>query len=118
LTDAANGTFDVLGQADQYARARTAPGRHGRIGAFTGAYAAFKEPAGRGVQLDRGRQRPHSSEAADYPDPVRSNSSGDAGDVGRRMTALAVDGTTLNAGRRRRRSLEGGRHRRLALPDG
>src|SRR5207302_11301426 len=42
--------------------------------------------------------QPYNSDAQGYRDPVWSNSGGGAGNVAGRMTALAVDGTTVYAG--------------------
>ncbi len=42
LTDAAQGTFDVLEQANEYAEARTAPADMVDAGAFSDAYLAAK----------------------------------------------------------------------------
>src|SRR5439155_24038283 len=42
--------------------------------------------------------KPYNSDAQGYRDPVWSNSGGGAGNVGGRMTALAVDGSTVYAG--------------------
>jgi hypothetical protein len=98
LTDAADGNFDVLEQADQYGEARTAPADTVDAGAFTGAYAAFKNLPVAGSNWTEVTSTPYNSDAQNYRDPVWSNSGGGAGDVAGRMTALAVDGTTLYAG--------------------
>ncbi|TMM21018.1 MAG: glycosyl hydrolase, partial [Actinobacteria bacterium] len=98
LKDAGEGTFDVLEQADQYAEARTAPADVVDAGAFSGAYLAAKNLPLVGGSWDEITNKPYDSDAHGYRDPVWSNSGGGAGDVGGRMTALAVDGSTLYAG--------------------
>jgi hypothetical protein len=42
LTEAAEGNFEVLEQADQYAEARTSPADFVDAGAFSAGYAAYK----------------------------------------------------------------------------
>jgi len=117
LKDAGEGTFDVLEQADQYAEARTAPADVVDAGAFSGAYLAAKNLPLVGGSWDEITNKPYDSDAHGYRDPVWSNSGGGAGNVGGRMTALAVDGTTVYAGARRgeyeRRFVR--RHRRSLL---
>jgi hypothetical protein len=98
LKNAAEGSFDVLEQAQQYTEARTAPADSIDAGAFSGAYAAAAS-----LPLERGSwseitTKPYDSDAHGYRDPVWSNSGGGAGIVGGRTTALAVDGSTLYAG--------------------
>jgi hypothetical protein len=98
LKDDAEGNFDVLEQADQYAEARTAPADTVDAGAFSQGYAAYKAlpvTPGTWTQLTTG---PYDSDARNYRDPVWSNSGGGAGHVAGRTTALAADGSTLYAG--------------------
>jgi hypothetical protein len=98
LKNDAEGSFEVLEQANQYAEARTAPADTVAAGAFTGAYAAAASlPLAPGT-WDEITTRPYNSDAQGYRDPVWSNSGGGAGIVGGRTTALAVDGSTLYAG--------------------
>jgi hypothetical protein len=98
LQDAAEGTFDVLEQANQYAEARTAPADSVDAGAFDNAYAqAAALPLASGTWSEQ-TTKPYDSDAQNYRDPVWSNSGGGSGLVAGRMTALAVDGTTLYAG--------------------
>jgi hypothetical protein len=98
LTEAADGTFEVLEAAQQYAEARTAPADVVDAGAFTGAYAdanALPVVGGPWTELTT---RDYNSDDPGYRDPVWSNSGGGAGVVSGRVTALAVDGSTLYAG--------------------
>ena len=98
LTEAAKGNFEVLEQADQYAEARTAPADLVDAGAFSGAYAVYKNM---NVTPGTWVQRtivPYDSDAHNYRDPVWSNSGGGAQHVAGRMTALALDGSTLYGG--------------------
>ena len=98
LTEAENGTFEVLEAADQYAEARTAPADMVDAGAFTGAYAAAKNlPVFGGPWTELTTQN-YDSDAHGYRDPVWSNSGGGAGLVSGRVTALAADGSTLYTG--------------------
>jgi hypothetical protein len=98
LTEAADGNFEVLEQADQYAEARTAPADVVDAGAFSGAYLAAKNLPLVGGSWSEITTTPYNSDAHGYRDPVWSNSGGGAGHVAGRMTALAVDGSTLYAG--------------------
>jgi hypothetical protein len=98
LTEAANGNFEVLEAADQYAEARTAPADAIDPDAFSGAYAAANNlPLAPGAWTEL-TTKPYDSDAHGYRDPVWSNSGGGAQVVAGRMTALAVDGSTLYAG--------------------
>ena len=98
LNNAAEGSFDVLEQADQYAEARTAPADDIDAGAFSGAYAAANTLPLVGGSWTELTTKPYDSDAHGYRDPVWSNSGGGAGVVGGRTTALAADGSTLYAG--------------------
>ena len=98
LTEAADGNFEVLEQADQYAEARTAPADVVDAGAFSGAYLAARNLPLVGGSWSEITTKPYNSDAHGYRDPVWSNSGGGAGHVAGRMTALAVDGSTLYAG--------------------
>ncbi len=98
LKDAGEGQFEVLEAADQYAEARTAPADMVDAGAFSAAYAIYKNlPVTPGSWTEK-TTVPYNSDDPRYRDPVWSNSGGGAQHVGGRMTALAVDGTTLYAG--------------------
>src|SRR5205823_6576287 len=98
LTEAANGNFEVLEAADQYAEARTAPADAIDPDAFSGAYAAANNlPLAPGAWSEL-TTKPYDSDAHGYRDPVWSNSGGGSQVVAGRMTALAVDGATLYAG--------------------
>ena len=98
LTEAAEGNFEALEQADQYAEARTAPADTVDAGAFSGAYAAAQSLPLVGGSWNEITTKPYNSDAHGYRDPTFSNSGGGAGIVGGRTTALAVDGSTLYAG--------------------
>jgi hypothetical protein len=98
LTEGAEGRFEVLEAADQYAEARTSPAESIDAGAFTGAYAATKNLPVSGGPWSEITKQPYDSDAHGYRDPVWSNSGGGSGLVAGRMTALALDGNTLYAG--------------------
>ncbi len=98
LTEAEDGTFEVLEAADQYAEARTSPAEVVEPGAFSGAYAEAKALPVFGGPWTELTTRNYNSDAQGYRDPVWSNSGGGAGLVSGRVTALAVDGSTLYAG--------------------
>lgn len=98
LSGDAEGQFEALEAADQYAEARTAPGGTVLPGAFSGAYAqAALLPVSGGAWGELTTKK-YDSDAANYRDPVWSNSGGGSGLVGGRMTALAIDGSTIWAG--------------------
>jgi len=100
LTEDADGNFEVLEQADQYAEARTAPADSVDAGAFSAGYKAYKNLpvwGGSGAWTET-TTKPYDSDAHNYRDPVWSNSGGGSQDVGGRMTALALDGPILYAG--------------------
>jgi hypothetical protein len=98
LHDAAEGTFEVLEAANQYAEARTAPGEVVAPGAFSAAYLQAKNLPTFGGSWTEATTKNYDSDAHGYRDPVWSNSGGGAGLVSGRVTALAVDGSTLYAG--------------------
>lgn len=98
LKKAGDGSFDVLEQANQWAEARTAPADTVDASAFTQGYGAYKSLAVTGGAWSEVTTQPYDSDAHNYRDPVFSNSGGGAQHVAGRMTALAVDGTTLYAG--------------------
>jgi hypothetical protein len=98
LEKAAEGTFEVLEAADQYAEARTAPADEVDPGAFSGAYAAARALPVVGGAWTEVTTKPYDSDAQGYRDPVWSNSGGGAGLVGGRTTTLALDGNILYAG--------------------
>src|SRR6266700_933963 len=97
LTKDAEGSFDALESANQYAEARTAPADVVDAGAFTGGYYAYQHLDVTAGTWNEITNVPYDSDAHGYRDPVWSNSGGGAGHVGGRMTALAVDGATLYA---------------------
>jgi hypothetical protein len=98
LTEAAEGSFEILEAADQYAEARTAPADEVDAGAFSGAYLAAKTlPVFGGAWTELTTKR-YDSDDPNYRDPVWSNSGGGAGLVSGRVTSLAVDGSLLYAG--------------------
>jgi hypothetical protein len=98
LTKAAEGQFEVLEAATQYSEARTAPAHTVDAGAFSGAYAAAANLPLTATSWSEVTRAPYDSDAHGYRDPVWSNSGGGAQHVAGRMTALAVDGSTLYAG--------------------
>jgi hypothetical protein len=98
LTNDAEGSFEALEAADQYAEARTAPADLVDAGAFSQGYAAYKALGVTAGTWNEITTVPYDSDAHNYRDPVWSNSGGGAGHVAGRMTSLAFDGTTLYAG--------------------
>jgi hypothetical protein len=98
LSEGAKGNFEVLEAADQYAEARTAPADLVNAGAFSGAYQVYKTMAVTPGTWTEKTTVPYDSDAHGYRDPVWSNSGGGAQHVAGRMTALALDGSTLYAG--------------------
>ena len=79
LSEAGEGTFEVLEAADQYAEARTAPADVVDAGAFTGAYADAKSLPVFGGAWNEITTQNYDSDAHGYRDPVWSNSGGGAG---------------------------------------
>ncbi len=93
-----NETQDLLDRSSQYAAVRTAPGTSVGAGAFQAAQAAAKAlPAAPGTWSEVTKQ-PYNSDALNNRDPFWSNSSGGAGLVSGRMTAIATDGGAVYAG--------------------
>ena len=82
LSEAAEGKFEVLEQADQYAEARTAPADLVDAGAFSAAYAVYKSMAVTPGTWSEKTTVPYDSDAHGYRDPVWSNSGGGAQHVG------------------------------------
>jgi photosystem II stability/assembly factor-like uncharacterized protein len=98
LSEAAEGQFEALEAAEQYAEARTAPADEVDAGAFIGAYADAANLPVVGGPWSEITTQPYDSDAPGYRDPVWSNSGGGAGLVGGRTTTLALDGDVLYAG--------------------
>ncbi|HVB46383.1 MAG TPA: hypothetical protein VNF47_27250 [Streptosporangiaceae bacterium] len=104
---------EVLTSAAQYAAIRTAPALTVSAQAFAAAIAQARRLRGFGGGWQEVTRKPYNSDALGYRDPIWSNSSGGAGDVAGRITALAVDGHTLYAGAAAGgvwRSTDGGKH--------
>ncbi|HJP66762.1 MAG TPA: glycosyl hydrolase [Actinomycetota bacterium] len=98
LKDAAEGSFDVLEIANQYAEARTAPAESAPAAALIAAQeqrATLPTGGGAWAQVTN---KPYQNDSALYRDPFWSNSGAGWGLVAGRMTALAVDGTAVYAG--------------------
>jgi len=104
---------EILASAQQFASVRTAPATTVNPAAFAAATTAAGKLATSGGRWQEVTNQPYNSDAVGYRDPIWSNSSGGARDVSGRMTALAVDGTTLYAGAAAGgvwRSTDGGAH--------
>jgi hypothetical protein len=94
---------ELLQRDLEYARIRTAPAQTVSSAAFTSAraqaaalpLATAPQAAARWTELTT---KPYQSDALGYRDPFWSNSSGGAGLVTGRISALAVDGATVYAG--------------------
>jgi hypothetical protein len=89
---------EALDSAEQFAAVRTAPATTVSPAAFTAAATAASHLGVAGGQWREVTNQPYNSDALNYRDPTWSNSSGGAGLVAGRITALAVDGNTLYAG--------------------
>jgi hypothetical protein len=104
---------EALDSAEQFAAVRTAPAATVSPAAFTAAAAAAAHLGTTGGNWRQVTNQPYNSDAVNYRDPVWSNSSGGAGLVAGRITALAADGSTVYAGGAAGgvwRSTDGGRH--------
>lgn len=91
-------TQELMDRSQQYAAVRTAPGTSVSAEAFQAAArqaAALPLAGGSWSELTN---QPYNSDALNYRDPFWSNSSGGAGLVSGRMTAIASDGNTVYAG--------------------
>jgi hypothetical protein len=91
-------TEEILDSAQQFAAVRTAPATKVSPAAFAAASTAAGKLAHSGGHWREVTNQPYNSDALGYRDPIWSNSSGGARLVAGRMTALAVDGSTLYAG--------------------
>jgi hypothetical protein len=103
----------ILDSAKQFAAIRTAPATTVSPNAFFAAATAARRLTHSGGRWQEVTNQPYNSDALNYRDPVWSNSSGGAGLVAGRMTALAVDGKYLFAGAAAGgvwRSADGGKH--------
>ena len=89
---------EILDGAAQFAAVRTAPAASVSPAAFTAAVAQASQLPLTGGGWREVTDQPYNSDAVGYRDPVWSNSSGGAGLVAGRMTALAIDGRILYAG--------------------
>ena len=98
LTEAADGNFEALESADQFAEARTAPADSVSAAAFTSAASAAQALPTVGGAWGEVTTRKYDSDAHGYRDPTFSNSGGGSGLVSGRVTALAADGSTLYMG--------------------
>src|SRR5262245_4297421 len=97
-TEEAGETRQLMDRAEQYAAVRTAPAQSVSADAFQAARAqANALPAAAGTWREVTNQ-PYNSDALGYRDPFWSNSSGGAGLVAGRMSAIASDGGTVYAG--------------------
>ena len=104
---------EVMDSAQQFAAVRTAPALSVSAAAFTAAAAQARKLPQIGGRWREVTDQPYNADALNYRDPIWSNSSGGAGLVSGRMTALAVDGQTVFAGGAAGgvwRSFDGGRH--------
>jgi hypothetical protein len=89
---------EILSAAEQFAAVRTAPATSVSAAAFAAAVTQARRLPRAGGRWQEVTSEPYNSDAVGYRDPVWSNSSGGAGLVAGRMTALAVDGRTIYAG--------------------
>ena len=89
---------EVMDSAQQFAAVRTAPALSVSADAFTAAAAQARKLSRIGGRWHEVTDQPYNSDAVAYRDPIWSNSSGGAGLVTGRITALAADGQTVYAG--------------------
>jgi hypothetical protein len=89
---------EIMDRSEQYAAVRTAPAASVSPDAFAAATAQANRLSATGGRWHEITDQPYNSDAVGYRDPTWSNSSGGAGLVAGRMTALAIDGQTLYAG--------------------
>jgi hypothetical protein len=97
-SDGGGESDEILDGAAQFAAVRTAPAASVSPAAFTAAAAQANQLPLTGGGWREVTDQPYNSDAVGYRDPIWSNSSGGAGLVAGRMTALAVDGRTVFAG--------------------
>ncbi|HSD77186.1 MAG TPA: hypothetical protein VLA98_07260, partial [Solirubrobacteraceae bacterium] len=98
LESAAEGAFEPLVGAQQYAEARTAPADSVEAGAFTAAYQQALSLPVFGTAWTERTTRPYQQDDPGYRDPVFSNSGSGWGLVSGRVTALAAGGGAVYAG--------------------
>ena len=89
---------EIMDRSEQYAAVRTAPGRSVSAAAFRAARSAAQALPLAGGSWKELTTKPYNSDAVRYRDPFWSNSSGGAGLVSGRMTAIATDGSAVYAG--------------------
>ena len=89
---------EIMDRSEQYAAIRTAPAAAVSSQAFTAARAAAAALPAAGSSWSELTNQPYNSDAVGYRDPVWSNSSGGAGLVSGRVSAIAVDGGYVYAG--------------------
>jgi hypothetical protein len=91
-------TAELIDRDQQYAAIRTAPAATVSSQAFVAARQAAAALPQAGGSWNELTDQPYNSDALGYRDPIWSNSSGGAGLVSGRMTAIAVDGNRIYAG--------------------
>jgi hypothetical protein len=89
---------ELLDRSEQYAAIRTAPAATVSSQAFQAARSAAAALPTAGSSWTELTNQPYNSDAVGYRDPVWSNSSGGAGLVSGRISAIAVDGSYVYAG--------------------
>lgn len=103
----------IMDSSEQFAAVRVAPGTSVSSNAFTAAQKQARKLSRFGGRWQEVTDQPYNSDALNYRDPTWSNSSGGAGLVSGRITALATDGQTIYAGGAAGgvwRSFDGGQH--------
>jgi photosystem II stability/assembly factor-like uncharacterized protein len=99
LTKDAEGSYEVLEGAEQYAVPRTAPADEVDAAAFTSARTAAASLPVTGGAWTEVTDKPYNNDSPEFPGTGDfSNSGAGWGLVSGRMTALAVDGSSLYAG--------------------
>lgn len=89
---------ELMDRAAQYAAVRTAPAATVSAEAFQAAARQARALTSTGGGWRELTDQPYNSDAVNYRDPVWSNSSGGAGLVSGRMTAITSDGNVVYAG--------------------
>jgi hypothetical protein len=91
-------TNDLMDRSEQYAAIRTAPATQVSSAAFAAAAQQAKALPIAGGSWTELTTKPYNSDAVNNRDPFWSNSSGGAGLVSGRMSAIANDGAIIYAG--------------------
>ncbi|HEY6957951.1 MAG TPA: glycosyl hydrolase [Candidatus Limnocylindria bacterium] len=95
---ASNDADEITRASLEWSASRIAPGTEVPAGAFLNAYTQASALPVTGGTWSEVTSQPYDSDAHGYRDPTFSNSGGGSGLVSGRMTALAIQGSTVWAG--------------------